>query len=534
MTGFCSLIVLLATISGGVSVAIGPIAELVIQNVALDTFTAPDGFSRLATLANGGVTGPVIRGNKGDTFSIDVHNQLVDKSLDLVTSVHWHGIFQRGSNYADGGAFVNQCPIIPNQSFTYRFETDEQAGTYWYHSHFQAQYCDGLRGPLVIYDPNDPHASLYDVDNEDTIITLADWYHYVSPQAPARPQLNSTLINGKGRYPGGPSVPLAVVNVVSNTRYRLRLVSISCDPAFNFSIDGHQLTIVEVDGENSQPLVVDSLQIFAGEFVDQRPRKTYRRTDFQLNANQPVDNYWIRAVPNAGPNQNFTDLTNLAILRYLGAPIVDPSDPTTDIPPSVLPLKETDLHPLVPTPVPGDPFLGGADIKINLIASLDPSTAQFLVNGVSFEGPKVPVLLQILSGVPASQLLPNGSIYTVEGNKSVEVSIPAGAPGAPHPIHLHGHAFHVVRSAGNESYNFIDPVVRDVVSMGNGDDNVTIRFFTDNPGPWFLHCHIDWHLEKGFAVVFAEDVPDVSTVVNPPEQWDELCPKYNDYVNITA
>ncbi|KAH9022280.1 Cupredoxin, partial [Lactarius pseudohatsudake] len=78
----------------------------------------------------------------------------------------------------------------------------------------------------------------------------------------------------------------------------------------------------------------------------------------------------------------------------------------------------------------------------------------FLVNGVSFEGPKVPVLLQILSGVPASQLLPNESIYAVEGNKSVEVSIPAGAPGAPHPIHLHGHAFHVVRSAGNSSYNF--------------------------------------------------------------------------------
>jgi hypothetical protein len=27
------------------------------------------------------------------------------------------------------------------------------------------QYCDGLRGPLVIYDPHDPHKALYDVDN---------------------------------------------------------------------------------------------------------------------------------------------------------------------------------------------------------------------------------------------------------------------------------------------------------------------------------------------------------------------------------
>lgn len=38
-------------------------------------------------------------------------------------------------------------------------------GTYWYHSHFQAQYCDGLRGALVIYDPEDPQRALYDIDD---------------------------------------------------------------------------------------------------------------------------------------------------------------------------------------------------------------------------------------------------------------------------------------------------------------------------------------------------------------------------------
>lgn len=40
-----------------------------------------------------------------------------------------------------------------------------QAGTFWYHSHVGTQYCDGLRGPIVVYDPNDPHKSLYDVDD---------------------------------------------------------------------------------------------------------------------------------------------------------------------------------------------------------------------------------------------------------------------------------------------------------------------------------------------------------------------------------
>ena len=97
---------------------------------------------------------------------------------------------------------------------------------------------------------------------------------------------NSTLINGLGRYSNGPAVPLAVVNVISGLRsalyfikclvfkfsryvsYRLRLISISCDPSFTFSIDGHTLNVIEVEGTNVQPLMVDSLEIFAGACVD--------------------------------------------------------------------------------------------------------------------------------------------------------------------------------------------------------------------------------------------------------------------------
>ena len=58
-------------------------------------------------------------------------------------------------------------------------------------------------------------------------------------------------------------------------------------------------------------------------------------------------------------------------------------------------------------------------------------------------------------------------------------------------MHLHGHNFWVIRSAGNSSYNFENPIVRDVVSLGNDPaDNVTIRFQTNNPGPWFIHWYI--------------------------------------------
>jgi iron transport multicopper oxidase len=256
-----------------------------------------------------------------------------------------------------------------------------------------------------------------------------------------------------------------------------------------------------------------------------------------LNADQDIGSYWIRAVPNVG-DTSFTDSINLAILSYEGSDPSNMTDPTENVPISVLPLNETDLHPLVSTAVPGNATAGGADININITVGLNNGGTAFLVNGVSFDSPTVPVLLQILTGTPASELLPEGSIYPLGINQSVEIFFPNGAgglnTGGPHPVHLHGHNFHVVRSAGATEYNYVDPVIRDVVSLGGTDDNVTIRFQTDNPGPWFMHCHIDWHLEKGFAVVMAEDVPDVSTAVTPPATWSALCPVYNIFANVTT
>jgi len=81
-------------------------------------------------------------------------------------------------------------------------------------------------------------------------------------------------------------------------------------------------------------------------------------------------------------------------------------------------------------------------------------------------------------------------------NQVVELSFPGTLLAASHPFHLHGHKFDVVRSAGTAEYNYVDPVRRDTVASGDSSDNVTIRFTTDNPGPWFLHCHIDWHLDQ--------------------------------------
>ena len=78
---------------------------------------------------------------------------------------------------------------------------------------------------------------------------------------------NSTLINGLGRYSGGPESALAVITVQQGMRYRFRLINMACRPYYVFSIDGHTFTVIEVDGAPHKPYVVDSIRIFAGERV---------------------------------------------------------------------------------------------------------------------------------------------------------------------------------------------------------------------------------------------------------------------------
>ena len=75
---------------------------------------------------------------------------------------------------------------------------------------------------------------------------------------------DSTLINGRGRYVGGPNSTLAVVNVQQGKRYRFRIIDMGCEANFVFQIDGHPFTIIEADGISTNPLEVDSVQILAG------------------------------------------------------------------------------------------------------------------------------------------------------------------------------------------------------------------------------------------------------------------------------
>jgi len=64
-----------------------------------------------------------------------------------------------------------------------------------------------------------------------------------------------------------------------------------------------------------------------------------------VEADQPIDNYWMRMVATEGCS-NITNKDLTAILRYEGAPIVDPTS-TAHVPANQICEDETQLVPIV-------------------------------------------------------------------------------------------------------------------------------------------------------------------------------------------
>ena len=60
---------------------------------------------------------PAIRANVGEQVTVHLTNKLGNET----TGLHFHGIFQNGTNSMDGPTGVTQCPIGPGETFTYSF-----------------------------------------------------------------------------------------------------------------------------------------------------------------------------------------------------------------------------------------------------------------------------------------------------------------------------------------------------------------------------------------------------------------------------
>mmetsp|Transcript_5764 Transcript_5764/g.17661 ORF Transcript_5764/g.17661 Transcript_5764/m.17661 type:complete len:718 (+) Transcript_5764:182-2335(+) len=66
------------------------------------------------------------------------------------TIVHVHGLTPPCN--LDGVPYITAPPIFPGQSFHYRYQLDERRnnGTYWAHSHYSFQACNGLAFPVIV------------------------------------------------------------------------------------------------------------------------------------------------------------------------------------------------------------------------------------------------------------------------------------------------------------------------------------------------------------------------------------------------
>ncbi|KAJ5965246.1 hypothetical protein N7481_011960 [Penicillium waksmanii] len=508
----------------------------------------PDGLQPRPVIAiNGNWPSPALRGMVNDTLEVTVHNELGNQSL----SMHWHGIHMTGNNKDDGVPMVTQCPIIPGASYTYFIQL-RQPGTYWYHSHSPSQYVDGLRGPLIVDDPHSPYTAKCDAE---LVMTVSDWYH----------EQGATLQQYYLSLPGNPNAlePIPVSALMSdqerptfpveaNKTYYLRIINMSGFAQFYFHIDGHNMSIIEADGVYSVAQPVEDLYIATGQRygVLLKTKPTADRNFAILGA---MD---LKGFPGSAPPPPHPNVTGALIYnRHLPFPST----------PSVETFTTFDDFCLVP--FDQIPLLGPPDqqivLNLSTFSQLVPGNEQNRAgfNNITFIPQKVPSLYTALSG---HQYALNPIVYGNHSNpfvlkpvvlkkgEVVEIVVYNYDTGI-HPIHLHGHTVQLVGRTNSTCNNSPIPMRRDTWmeprwnSSDTNHPSTTIRFQADNPGVWFFHCHMEWHLVAGMDVIFVEDPLAIQNAQpNIPTSMEEICKKQNiplkgnaagnypDFLNLTG
>ena len=396
----------------------------------------------------------------------------------------------------------------------------------------------------------------------------------------------SGLINGRGRRASNIYTPLSEFTVTHESVYRFRIIGAQSLYAYKFSIDQHTLRVIATDGHFITPVDVDFIIVHSGE-----------RYDFLVDTNNiSPNNYWIRAQT----LEQGEDHSALAVLKYSTAPIdwtnrysgvTSSSRDCTQQPCVVLncPFRNdtnyfcihlTDLTPLIPLSNEDLPeFTTTADNVKFFNFGFEGESTTSAVSGRNFQLPITPY--QTNCGQFArDQRDTNDNVDTC--NKCMQESSSAdckctyvekiaenekfkpgqeptimmvfsatgdheeGLNSFSHPIHLHGHSFHIVHighgryfpngtlqgnspdidcrgdlmcrnpqwtggvipiplrnKAGANGRIRNTAIQKDTVIVPAGG-YVVVAFKADNPGYWFLHCHIEVHQLEGMGVLIEE------------------------------
>ncbi len=289
-------------------------AQAEVYDITVDAIETDNGaFTREAVGFNGSSPGPVLRFREGEEVTINVTN-----NLDQSTSIHWHGLILPFE--MDGVPTISFDGIAPGETFTYRFPI-MQSGTYWYHSHSHLQEPDGAYGAIVI-EPQEREPFRYD---KDYVVLLTDQH----PDSASRILRNlkmmpdyynrqqrtfldffddveddglSATLDERSDWGAMRMMPTDIEDVQGyvalinghgpeqnwtalfepGERVRLRFINASAMAYFDVRIPGLEMTVVQADGNNVQPVKVDEFRIAVAETYDVivRPREDRAYTIF--------------------------------------------------------------------------------------------------------------------------------------------------------------------------------------------------------------------------------------------------------------
>jgi FtsP/CotA-like multicopper oxidase with cupredoxin domain len=582
-----------------------PGIELRVPDEDIKNVLVVDGSYRTVPTINGQIPGPAIEVDEGDVVVVNFYNHLVNEA----SSLHFHGMYQRGTPWMDGVSSMTQCAVLPRQSFTYRFVA-EPAGTHFWHSHHGVQRPEGLLGPLIVRPkPIIPEIgrhmrpvlsnkiqrpvckkehtmilSMYQHQDSASLFKQRDvgwfpngpqgaqfvWGRDVSGKLASEIPMRAGLINGRGRALGddiNTGVNLTVYDVAPDEVHCFRVIAGQEGESLRLSVDQHELVAFASDGHDFDPVNVQSIILNAGETFD-----------FAVKTVASAGNFWIRA-------QTLEVAYNhsaLAILRYAGAPQVDALSTSRSC-------TQSSRCTVLNCPFPAYPPSSFTDcLQMDQLRNADPNDVvptddvvehffkfafEPAINNRRFVDPSAPPLTQPEDAdmVPCpddcdTRVFPQQPcecthFKSIPFNKTVQIvamNLGIGAFGL-HPLHLHGHSFHLLKIGYPPHYNDTGAVCRwpagtphpscmqsEDIESGKGTDFATarwkndtvpslnfdrairkdtviippggyvvLRFRTDNPGWWHLHCHMAHHLMSGLGM-FINEAPELQGRFPPP------------------